>query len=386
MIDEKEKTTAPNPFVGANGEQPYQNIDTGIIPENSEKINSIGASDVELDELLKRYEKTCDPNYLHAMTMTELFDRVYEETVPIVEKVLYPGTYLFAGAPKKGKSFFMLQLSYMISTGQPLWGYPVRQGICLYLALEDKFERLQRRLYKMYGANPTDNLYLAVLAKQINEGLEQQIEAFVNEHPETRLVIIDTLQRARGKGAGKSDYSADYEIIVPLKKLADRLNICILFVHHTRKQDAEDIYDTINGTNGLMGAVDGAFVFTRGKGGKTATLDLTGRDVASQRFHLNREEGKPIWVLDHVEDEGWDYEADPILDVVASFMTEERQEWSGTATELVNALGVDMKPNTLAMKLNVNAGQLHSDYRISYKSKRNHTGRFVTLKRILPKA
>lgn len=215
--------------------------------------------------------------------MTELFDTVYQDTEPIVERLLYPGVYLFAGAPKKGKSYVMLQIAYQICMGEPLWEHPVRQGPCLYLALEDHFSRLQRRLYQMYGTNPADQLFLAVLAKQIGDGLEGQIERFVREHADTKLVIIDTLQKVRpSKGASRNEYAADYEAVTPLKQLADQLGICIMLVHHTRKQDADDPFDTVSGTNGIHGSVDGTFLYRRSRGQTpvTATIDVTGRDVA----------------------------------------------------------------------------------------------------------
>ena len=63
-----------------------------------------------------------------------------------MEGLIDAGTYLFVGAPKVGKSFFMAQLAYHVSMGIPLWDYKVRQGSVLYLALEDDYARLQKRL------------------------------------------------------------------------------------------------------------------------------------------------------------------------------------------------------------------------------------------------
>ena len=37
--------------------------------------------------------------------------------------------------------------AYHVSKGLPLWGYEVRQGAVLYMALEDDYPRLQGRLY-----------------------------------------------------------------------------------------------------------------------------------------------------------------------------------------------------------------------------------------------
>mgnify|MGYP002243279236 FL=1 len=60
--------------------------------------------------------------------MTELYDTVYPPRKPIVNDLLYSGTYLFVGAPKVGKSFFMGQLAYHVAMGLPLWEYEVHQA------------------------------------------------------------------------------------------------------------------------------------------------------------------------------------------------------------------------------------------------------------------
>ena len=386
MIEDKEKTTVPIPSVGADGEQPISNYSTSIISADFNEINpQFPMLEDDFAEIQRRIARMNDPSYLNAITMAELFDTVYQDAEPIVEKLLFPGLYIFAGAPKKGKSYVMLQMAYQICTGSPLWGHPVRQGPCLYLALEDKFSRLQRRLYQMYGTNPTDQLYLAVLAKQIGEGLEQQIEGFVREHPGTQLVIIDTLQKVRsGKSSARNEYAADYESMGPLKQLADQLGICIMMVHHTRKQEADDPFDTVSGTNGIHGSVDGTFVFKRSRGQTptTGTIDVTGRDVAEQRMYLNRNDATMLWIFDHTDTEFWDDPPDPTLEAIASLLSPEQPEWSGTATALVDALKIDMKPNALSMKLNVNASRLHTDYCIRYKCSRSHAGRNISLKLI----
>ena len=118
-----------------------------------------------------------DPAYLHTVSMNELYETVYQSRSPVIDGLLYSGTYLFAGAPKVGKSFFMAQLAYHISTGQPLWNYEVHQGTVLYLALEDDYQRLQERMSRMFGVEGTDNLHFAVYAKQLGAGLDEQLES-----------------------------------------------------------------------------------------------------------------------------------------------------------------------------------------------------------------
>ena len=83
-----------------------------------------------------------DESYLHTVSMTELFDSAYQSKPPIIDGLLYRGTYLFAGSPKIGKSFLMAQLAYHISTGTQLWEYKVRKATVHYFAFEDDYPRL----------------------------------------------------------------------------------------------------------------------------------------------------------------------------------------------------------------------------------------------------
>ena len=104
--------------------------------------------------------------------MAELYDTLYPPRTAVVDGFLYGGIHLFVGAPKVGKSFFMGQLAYHVAMGIPLWDYPVRKGTVLYLALEDDYARLQRRLSQMSGVESADNLYFATQAKTLKEGLD----------------------------------------------------------------------------------------------------------------------------------------------------------------------------------------------------------------------
>ena len=162
MIVDKEKTTAPNPPVGADGEQSLSYVTEQIITTENEEINP---SEENMEEILRQVQRMAEPSYLPTMTMSQLYDTVYESRLPVIDGLLYPGTYLFVGAPKVGKSFLMAQIAYHVSAGQPLWNYSVRAGTVLYLALEDDYRRLQERLSRMFGVEGTDALHFATCAK-----------------------------------------------------------------------------------------------------------------------------------------------------------------------------------------------------------------------------
>jgi hypothetical protein len=379
MADKKEMT-AQAASVGADAGQSLTIKNATIIPETSEKFNG------EYD-FPGTFPNITDPYFLPAISMGTLYETAYEGKPPIVDGILYPGTYLFAGAPKLGKSFLMLQLGYHVSTGQPLWGYSVRQGTVLYLALEDDFPRLQSRLYRMFDAEVAKNFYLSTWAKQTGSGLEEQVEGFVATHVDTRLVIIDTLQRVRPADGNRYSYASDYEIITSLSTLASKLGICLLIVHHTRKQQDEDKFNMISGTNGLLGAADGAFLLEKDKRtDRHAVLEIAGRDQQEQRLHLEHDPETLLWKLDHAETQLWVKPPEPVLQMVADFITPENPSWCGSPTDLALVLGIDMKPNQLSTKLNVNAQRLLNDYNIRYANGRSHAGRRISLQLISSEA
>ena len=200
--------------------------------------------------------------YLHTLTMTELFQTVYMSRPPVAEGLLYTGAYILAGAPKIGKSFLVAQIACHVSTGQDLWGYKVHGGTVLYLALEDDFQRIQSRMFMMYGVNDTPNL-----------------------------------------------------------------------------QD--------------------------------------------QILYLKKDPRTQCWNLERMENELHKEPPDPVLETIAQPV---KESWSGSPTELVSFLQIDMLPNTLTKHLNVNSGRLLLEYHIQYTNSHIHAGRRIKLTPVSEKA
>ena len=372
----KEKATAPVSSVGADGKQPLSKSNKKSIADLPLKGNLQATESCTVES-----EKMQNKDELQTISMTELYDTVYPPKIPIVDGLIYAGTYLFVGAPKVGKSFFMAQLGYHVSMGIDLWDYPVRKGTVLYLALEDDYARLQKRLSRMFGMESSENFYFATQSKNLNEGLEEQLKQFVKEHTDARLIIIDTLQKVREVGGDKFSYANDYEIVTKLKAFSDEYGVCLLVVHHTRKMESSDSFDMISGTNGLLGAADGAFVMQKEKRtDNKAVLEVAGRDQQDQRLLLDFDREQCVWKLTKAETELWKDPIDPILEVIAKVVSEEQPEWSGTASELLQLLpDLDVQPNILTRKLNIGAERLYVDYGIRYESKRGHRSRVVKL-------
>ena len=221
----------------------------------------------------------------------------YEPLSFIVEELLPQGLHLLAGAPKIGKSWLALWLCLRVSQGQPLWNFATKSCEVLYLCLEDSFQRIQNRLLDLTEDAPA-TLHFAVMSQQLHNGLLEQMEQFLREHPATGLVVVDTLQRIRAAGNEANPYASDYRDIGVLKALADRHRIAVLLIHHLRKLNDDDPMNMISGTTGLSGATDSNFVLRRSKRREnTATLYCTGRDIPYRELSLEFNSETHIWNL-----------------------------------------------------------------------------------------
>lgn len=375
-INAKEKT-ALNPSVGADGGQSHQNFSVNSIPDTEEKYND---NFEDMEEMYRNMQRMADPHYLYTRTMTELYQTSYKSRPPVIEGLFYAGAYILAGAPKIGKSFLVAQIAYHISAGQDLWGYKVHQGTVLYLALEDDFQRIQRRMFMMYGVNDTPNLHFATAAGKIGNGLDEQLENFVREHPDTKLIIIDTMQKIREVCGEAYSYASDYDIIGRLKQFADKHGICVLAVHHTRKQPAGDSFEMISGTTGLLGCADGSLLMQKKKRtALDATIDVVGRDQQDQILYLKKDSETQIWSLERTENELYREPSDPVLEAVAKLVSSDYPEWIGSPSELAETIKVGMASNALTKYLNVKSGRLLDEYHVGYENKARHTGRRVKL-------
>jgi RecA-family ATPase len=385
MANEAKEKTALTTSVGADERQSIQKSTVNSIPTSEREINEeIENSEQSLEEMYRRMQRMTDPQYLHTVSMTELYQTTYRSRPPIIEGLLHAGAYILAGAPKIGKSFLVAQIAYHVSTGRKLWEYEVHQGTVLYLALEDDFQRIQSRMFRMYGVEDTSDLHFATAAGKVGNGLDEQLANFMREHPDTKLIIIDTMQKIRETGGEAYSYASDYEIIGKLKAFADRYGICLLTVHHTRKQPAGDAFEMISGTTGLLGCADGSLLMQKKKRtALEATIDVVGRDQQDQILYLKKDPETQIWELERMENELHKEPPDPILEAVAKLVTE---PWCGSPTELATALQAGMQPNTLTKHLNVNAGRLFEEYGVQYENARNHAGRKITLTHVSEKA
>ena len=376
-VNEQKEMTALNVPVGAGTEQSSNSISIDSIAEKEENIkNKKKKYNTKKLMLLGEPGKA----QFNSKTLTEIYDMTFEYIPPLIEGLLYPGVFIFSGTPKIGKSFLMAQISYHISKGMPLWGHQVNQSEVLYLALEDDFGRIQKRMYRMFGESENDKLHFVVSAGKLGETFNEQLSNFMEEYPNVRLVIIDTLRKILDCDDESYSYAKDYSLVDEIRSIINRKDVCTLIVHHNRKMKSDDIFDMISGTQGLFGSSDGGFVIHKeDRRSKEAKIEVVGRDQAEECITVEKNMDTLCWELVNEETELWSEPAEPVLEEVAKYINADNPNWEGTATELVDILKLDIKPNALSMRLNINAGRLIKEYKILFHAKRTHDGRRIIL-------
>ena len=296
-----------------------------------------------------------------------------------IATLLPQGLSILAGAPKVSKSWLALQICLAVAKGATLWGLPVEQSPALYLCLEDSFARIQSRLFDT-GADAPADIHFAVLADGIGAGLEEQIESFLAEQPDTMLIVIDTLQKIRS-ATNDNAYAADYHDIGLLKAIADKHGIAVLLIHHLRKQSDDDPMNMVSGTTGITGAVDNSFVLKETKrGSRRATLYCTGRDIEYREIELVQDKVSHCWNLESDSLDNPGILLDDMVRVFAEYITAEKH-FTGSPTELAQKIkdctGHDFPAAALSKKLLQSRCEL-AEMGIDYTSKSSNSKRTVT--------
>ena len=298
----------------------------------------------------------------------------------VVDGLIPTGLTLFCGSQKIGKSWLMLKLCLCVSQGIPLWDMPTREGDVLYLCLEDTFCRIQDRLFRLTD-EASSRLHFAVASDKLSDGLIVQLEDYLKEYPDSRLIVIDTLQKVRTASKDNA-YASDYGDISLIKDFADRHSLAVIVVHHIRKQNDSDVFNKVSGTTGLTGSADATFVLQQeSRASNAAKLYVTGRDTPYQEFTLRFRDCS--WELvERKEQEQIERESIPdILFRLVKFM-QGREEWTGTATELLEQMGeTGTPPNIMTKRLNEYRASFLSENNIRYGYHRKKGCREISLTR-----
>lgn len=254
------------------------------------------------------------------------------------------------GAPAKSyKSYWCIDMSLCIAEGCKFLGFDTKKSEVLYLDLESTRRRPKDRIRQIAGDSIPSGFYLITGEERvlnIGEGLSQQLEWQLEEHPNIGIIIIDVLKKIRSSsGRGKNDYDRDYDDLGALKGFADAHNICILVVHHTRKmKDLADPFNELTGSSGVMGTLDCALVICKDKReDKEARLYITGRDLEEQCLKIAFDKKTYKWKnLGNAEDVEHDrmieeYRNSRVVKTIKKLMEQHDGYYTGSASDIISA-------------------------------------------------
>lgn len=211
-------------------------------------------------------------------TVAELRDTEFQDPNWAVPGIIPEGLTIFGGRPKRGKSWFMLQVSWAVGTGGSFFNHPVEKGEVLYLALEDSPRRLKNRIETL--GIPREALITFVQDwRPFHQG---GLDDFVIEleRKQYRLIVIDTLTRAFPGVDFKNNQGPVNAALDQLQKIGQRRGLAIVIIDHTRKPSGmafDPIDDIINQTQKTATA-DAILAIYKEQGKSGAFLRGRGRD------------------------------------------------------------------------------------------------------------
>lgn len=321
-------------------------------------------------------------NYNTSLSVINGKHLMEEELTPvryIIDDMISAGVHILAGSPKIGKSWMSLWLCLSVANGTDVWDFKTHKGGVLYMALEDSPNRLQSRLRKLNMPVP-DNIHFTLTASDLDSGLLDQLENFMQEHPDTSLIVIDTFQKIRGSLKESSLYANDCKEMGLIKAFADKHNIAIILVHHAKKGFEMDPQDSISGTNGIAGTADTNLILKRhSRYESLAVFSIGGRDVTAREMQLLLRDTDCIW--EKILDSQAEKDEQRIPKLIKAFLEKEKT-FVGTATELCHKLkelfNEDFSANSLGKTLSKCQFVLVKQG-IIYDNSRNHDKRQISL-------
>lgn len=275
-------------------------------------------------------QPTGDPDALPIpQTLTELLAKDIPEPIQLIKNLMHEGMLLFGGKSKRGKSWLMLDLALSVATGRAAFRnaeFPCRTPApVLYLALEDGEGRVKRRA-KAIQANlaRVDTMHILYDFPPLVGGGIDRLTKYIEKYG-YQLVIIDVLAKLEPaesrKDGGEKGYHDVYGMFAPLQALRQHHHFCLAMLTHLRKQDAEDVFDTLHGSVAYQGAQDVLWVLERKPKDDYAFLHLRDKDAEDRVLTLRFMDGHWEYI-----GEGESYELSRDQRTVVKVLTEETAE------------------------------------------------------------
>lgn len=260
-------------------------------------------------------------------TLTQLLADTIPAPTQFFEGLMHEGLLLFGGKSKRGKSWLMFDLAIALAVGRAGFRhFPcVKAHPVLYLALEDGRARLQGRAKAIQPTLTTaDAFHLRYTFPPLTEGGVDILHEEMTRH-HYGLVIIDVLAKLEKPKAGHGDknYHDIYDMFTPLQDLRKHHPFCLAMLTHLRKQDADDIFDSLLGSVAYQGAQDVLWVLERKPQDDWAFLHIRDKDAEDKTVTLRFLDGHWEYI-----GEGEEYQVGRDQRKIIKILTEERRELS----------------------------------------------------------
>lgn len=264
----------------------------------------------------------------------------------LIDGIITPGLNILAAPRKKGKSWLALDMALSVAGKNDFWGRKTEHGKVLFFALEDHKNRMKQRIDTILDDDDApEDLIISYSAGATGNIFYKDLDAFLKENTDIKLVIIDVLQKIRpDKKSGQTEYAHDYDDIGKLKDIALKHNISLLVVTHTRKtRDPFDKLNEISGGTGVTAAADTILMISNRKPNeKENTLSIIGRDVPETELSVVFDSNCCRWKnmgtteeLNIKKDEEL-YAASPIVKAIKILLDRNNGKWEGTSRELLD--------------------------------------------------
>ena len=270
------------------------------------------------------------------ITGSELSMKEIAPTKWIIPSLLPEGLLILAAPPKTGKSFLALNLAISVASGSRfLKHYKMKQRNVLYISFEDSEARIQERLITITESqqiDPPKNLFISTDLPKISNKNLNELENIIVER-QAELVIIDPYAVGiKRNERSQNVYYDDYNSNSPLSNFAKKLNVCLLIIHHTNKENKGKGLTKVSGSYGFTAAADTVWILN--EDGRYHKLEIEGKDIEKRNLQLDFDGETYLWSLI-----GYDN---------TTYMTPEQKE----IYNLLKAEGRSMKASEISSRLN----------------------------------
>jgi len=256
---------------------------------------------ISIEQLNHHSAKNVDDRYSllpqHLQDSIQSLDALNNEDIPevawIVPDLITEGFTILAGYLKSGKSYLILNIGVAIAEGLLVLGETkVDQGRVLYITPDDKQKaRIRARIRKMrLGRNDSIPLDVVRSWRVLDKGGVDDLRAYLDVFPETKLVIIDVLMNVLPDIKEDANaYSKIYEKLPPLKNLAQEKHIAIVAVMHTKKPDNDkgtNPRSAIYGSQAYGAIADNLLIIDEDYSTHKRSLMTYGKDVDEGKIDL----------------------------------------------------------------------------------------------------